>query len=198
MAYTTAGNAGFLTGLYVILVPVVMFVGWGQRMGWQSWAGAAIAAAGVFLLGADDQFRLHLGEILELVGALLWALHVVVVGRAVKQVEVLVFSVGQYLVAAALNIVLGMIVEADTLPALADCWWTVSVAGGYTLQSLGQKYAPATDAAIILSMEAVFAALFGYLALNESLVLRQLLGCVLILAAIAVVQFKKTENPPCL
>ena len=103
MKYTTAGNAGFLTGLYVVLVPVVMFVGWRQRTGWQTWAGALIAAAGVFLLGVDDQFQMQFGDGLELVGAVLWALHVVVVGRATKHVEVLLFSVGQYLVAGAVE-----------------------------------------------------------------------------------------------
>ena len=83
------------------------------------------------------------------------------------------------------------------MPVLANCWWAVvyvgvfSVAIGYTLQVVGQKHAPAADAAIILSMEAVFAALFGYLLLHESLLPRQLLGCALILAAIVVVQFKE-------
>ena len=183
MKYTTAGSAGFLTGLYVVLVPVVMFVGWRQRIGWQTWAGALIAAAGVFLLGVDDQFRIQLGDALELVGAVLWALHVVVVGRAVKQVEVLLFSVGQYFVAGVLNTLLGL----SWKPIPCRCWQTAggpwstsgsfSVAIAYTLQAVGQKHAPAADAAIILSMEAVFAALFGYLLLHESLRPRQLLGC---------------------
>lgn len=196
MKYTTAGNAGFLTGLYVVLVPIVMFVGWKQRIGWPSWVGAVIATAGVFLLGVDEQFQMHLGDGLELVGAVLWALHVVLVGRATKEVAVLLFSVGQYFVAGALNLMLGLALEADTLPGLADCWWAVvyvgvfSVAIGYTLQAVGQQHAPAADAAIILSMEAVFAALFGYLLLKEVLVPRQLVGCVLILAAMLVVQLK--------
>ena len=102
MKYTTAGNAGFLTGLYVVLVPVVMFVGWQRRMGWPSWAGTLVAAAGVFLLGVDDHFRIHRGDALELIGTVLWALHVVIVGRAVRQIDVLLFSVGQYFVAGVL------------------------------------------------------------------------------------------------
>ena len=106
-----------------------------------------------------------------------------------------------------------MALETGTLPVLAkdvvifgqavNCWWTVvyvgvvSVAMGYTLQALGQKHSPAADAAIVLSMEAVFAAVFGYLALHESLTPRQLLGCVAILAAIVVVQSgRQDELPP--
>ena len=137
----------------------------------------------------------------------------VVVGRAVRQVEVLLFSVGQYIVAGVLSVLIGLFLEADTFPVLAqnvmflghavNCWWAVvyvgivSVAIAYTLQAFGQKHAPAADAAIILSMEAVFAALFGYLLLHELLLPRQLLGCVLILAAIIVVQFKTTGEPAC-
>lgn len=201
MKWTTAGNAGFLTGLYVVLVPVVMLVGWRQEIGWQTWAGAMLATLGVYLLGVDDQFQIQYGDALEIIGAVLWALHVVIVGRAVKHVDVLVFSVGQYFVAGALNVVIGLVLEGDTLPGLAVCWWTVvyvgvvSVAIGYTLQAVGQKHAPAADAAIILSMEAVFAALFGYLLLHEVLTSRQLLGCALIFAAMLVVQFKEAASP---
>jgi drug/metabolite transporter (DMT)-like permease len=200
MKYTTAGNAGFLTGLYVVLVPIVMFVGWRQKIGWQTWAGATIATLGVYLLGVGDRFQIHYGDALEIIGAALWALHVVVVGQAVKHVGVLAFSVGQYFVAGALNLLIGLVLEGNTLPGLAVCWWTVvyvgvvSVAIAYTLQAVGQKHAPAADAAIILSMEAVFAALFGYLLLHEVLTSRQLLGCALILAAMLVVQFKEAAS----
>ncbi len=194
LEFTTAGNAAFLTGLYVVLVPLVLRMVWRQKMAWRSWAGALIAAAGVFLLSVNDQFRLRPGDALELFGAVLWALHVVMVGRAVKQVDVLLFSVGQYFVAGSLSVVLGMVWEAPTLPGLASCWWAIvyvglfSVAAGYTLQAAGQKHAPAADAAIILSMEAVFAALFGHFLLGESLAARQLWGCAMILGAIVVVQ----------
>jgi drug/metabolite transporter (DMT)-like permease len=196
MRYTTAGNAGFLTGLYVVVVPFVMFIGWRQRMGWQTWAGALVAAAGVCLLGMDEHFQIEFGDLLEIIGAVLFALHVVTVGRAVQHVEVFLFSVGQYFVAGVLNIAVALSLETGTLPALASCWWTVvyvgvvSVAIAYTLQAVGQKHAPAADAAIILSMEAVFAALFGYLFLQEPWSPRKLLGCGLILAAIVAVQFK--------
>jgi drug/metabolite transporter (DMT)-like permease len=203
LKFTTVGNAAFLTGLYVVLVPVVLLVFWRQKMGWRSWAGALIAAAGVFLLSVDDQFRLRDGDALEIVGAVLWALHVVVVGRAVAKVEVLLFSVGQYLIAGALSVLLGLVLEAPTLPGLADCWWAIvyigvfSVAAGYTLQAVGQRHAPAADAAIILSMEAVFAALFGHLLLGESLAAQQVWGCAMILGAIVVVQQYGTPDPKC-
>ncbi len=201
LRYTTAGNAGFLTALYVVFVPVVVFLGWRKPLDWHTWAGALIATAGVCLLGIDDQFHLYAGDALEIVGAVIWAFHVVVVERAVKRVDVLLFSVGQYCVAGVLNLLLGMIFESHTLPGLAHCWWAVAYVGifsvglAYTLQAIGQQHAPAADAAIIFSMEAVFAALFGYLLLGETLNARQLLGCALILAAIVVVQFRVGGAP---
>lgn len=194
LRFTTAGNAGFLTGLYVVLVPLVLLVGWRHRVAWSSWTAALTAGVGVFLLSVDSQFRLGRGDALELLGAVVWAVHVVAVGMAVAQIDVLSFSVGQYLVAGIVNLALGLTLEWDTLPGLGACWWAVaytgvfSVAVGYTLQAVGQRHAPPADAAIILSMEAVFAALFGYLFLGEVLTARQLAGCALILMAILTVQ----------
>jgi len=132
-ARTTAGGAGFLTGLYVVLVPVVMFLGWRQPVGRRTWTAALIAAAGVCLLGMDDHYRIHGGDALELIGAVLWAWHVVIVGRAMEQIDVLMFSVGQYFIAGALNTVLGLTLEADTLPVLAGYWWAVVYVGVFSV-----------------------------------------------------------------
>ncbi len=196
MAYTTAGNAGFLTGLYVVLVPVVLWIVWRQRMGWRCWAAALAAAGGAYLLSADSQFHLGYGDSLEVLGAVLWALHIVIVGRAVAVHDVLWFSVGQYLAAGVLSTLLGLAWEAQTLGGVADCWWAVaytgavSIAAGYTLQAVGQRHAPPADAAVILSMEAVFAALSGMLLLGEAMSGRQYAGCAVILAAVIFVQIK--------
>lgn len=200
MAYTTAGNAGFLTGLYVVLVPVVLMVGWRQRMARHSWAAALLAAGGAYLLSADGGLGLGYGDRLELIGAAFWALHIVLVSRAVMQLDVLWFSVCQYVVAGAVSTLIGLGCEAQTLGGLAVCWWAVAYSGavsiaiGYTLQAVGQRYAPAADAAVILSMEAVFAALFGILLLAESLAARQYVGCSIIMAAVVLVQIKPAAS----
>jgi drug/metabolite transporter (DMT)-like permease len=201
LQWTTAGNAGFITGLYVVFVPLILLLVWRQRLRWTVWAAALLAVAGMFLLSAGGRLRLAPGDGLELAGAGLWAAHVIVVGRAMQEMEALPFAIGQYWVAGTLNLLIGLGLEWQTLPGMAAVWWAVvyvgifSVAVGYTLQARAQKHAPPTDAALILSLEAVFAALFGYLLLGETLRPEQLLGCGLILAAILLAQFKPAPAP---
>ena len=201
LRWTTAGNAGFITGFYVVLVPIFLWLVWRQQIAWRSWLAAGMAVVGVWMLSANGEFRLALGDALELAGAFLWALHVILISRVIRQTDVLHFAIGQYLVCGVLNTAVGLVVDAHTLGGFATAGWAVaytgilSVALGYTLQAVGQKHAPATDAALILSMESVFAAFFGYIFLNERLQWLQLLGCGLILAAIILVQFNEVQEP---
>lgn len=191
---TTAGNAGFITGLYVVIVPILMVRLMGAKLPAAAWIAALLAAAGIFLLSTGGVMRLVIGDLYELLGAFLWALHVILVGRMARLAHPLHFSIAQYLVNAALNLIAGLIFEQDSLALLPGAAWTViytgvfSVGVGYTLQMLGQRHAPPSDAALILSLEAVFAALFGWLFLSENLTPPQLIGCLLILAAILLAQ----------
>jgi drug/metabolite transporter (DMT)-like permease len=192
---TTAGNAGFITTLYVVLVPVILVLFWKEKIHWLSWLGAGIAIIGSLLLSTGGSLHLASGDALEMGGALLWGLHVILVSRAVKHLDVLTFSAGQYIVAGVFNLFVSRL-AAMPLTGLASGWWTIvfigliSTAVGYTLQVLGQKYAPPTDATILLSMEAVFAALAGFIFLGETMRQVQLIGCGLILIAVIVTQLK--------
>jgi drug/metabolite transporter (DMT)-like permease len=198
LATTTAGNARFITTLYVVLVPVILTVFWKENIHLLSWLAAAIAILGSLLLSTRGTLHLSSGDSLEMAGALLWALHVILVSRAVKTMPVLTFSVGQYLAAGLFNIVAAFGMK-QSLAGLAVGWWTIvyigliSTAIGYTLQVLGQKYAPPTDATILLSMEAVFAAVTGFIFLQETMEVIQLVGCGLILAAVLVTQLKSVR-----
>lgn len=183
LKYTTAGNAGFITGLYVVIIPLFLALFWHQRLARLTWLGALLAVIGLFLLSTGGQLRLNRGDALVLAGAVFWALHVIFTGRLVQRLDVLQFAVGQYLVCALVSLSIGLALEPHALPALADHWWAVAYTGlvsvglGYTLQAVGQRVAPPADAAIILSLEAVFAALSGWLFLGEMLSPLQLLGC---------------------
>lgn len=200
LATTTIGNASFITGLYVVLVPVILFVVLRQRIYWLSWFAVLLAALGALLLSMQGQFRLAPGDVLELIGALIWAVHVILVGRLAGQgVAILWFSVIQFATCGFLNLALALGLDPAGVHDLAISWPVVLYSGifpiglGFSLQIAGQKHAPPVDAAILLSMEAVFGTLFGYLLLSETLAPRQLLGCAFILGAMIVAQLKPGE-----
>lgn len=196
MRTTTAANAGFITGLYVIFVPFFLLLFWKQKQTWNVWLAAFVAITGMLLLSNGGELKMAIGDLLELAGAVLWALHVIVVGRSVQHTPALHFAVGQFLVCAFFSLLTGFIFEPAAIQQVPNLWWTIvyngiaSVAIGFTLQAIGQKHAPPTDAALILSMESVFAAVLGFLFLREVLTLEQLIGSVLVMAAIVLAQVR--------
>jgi len=197
MRTTTAANAGFFTGLYVVFVPFLLWIGWRERPAWLLVISVILAAGGAYLLSTGGKtFRLHPGDELELLGAVFWAFHVVVVGKFAPRLDALAFSAGQFAVCGLLNLAAGAATEPFNgtilLSFLGPLVYTgvLSVGIGYTLQVWAQRYTPATYAALILSAETVMAALFGYLLLGETLTAIQLAGCGLILAGIVLAQVK--------
>jgi drug/metabolite transporter (DMT)-like permease len=196
---TTAGNAGFITTLYVVLVPIFLTVFWKANIHWISWLGAGVAILGSLLLSTRGHLRIAEGDILEMTGAVFWALHVILISRAVRFIDVATFSSGQYIAAGLLNLLVSVTLQMPW-NGLASGWWTVlyigllSTALGYTLQVFGQKYAPATDATILLSMEAVFAALAGFIFLGEGMQGVQIAGCGLILLSVVIIQLNSTRT----
>jgi drug/metabolite transporter (DMT)-like permease len=201
LRFTTAGNAGFITGLYVVLIPLIQVFFLRRRSRKIVWLASLLAAAGLFLLSTGGQFRLAPGDALELISAFLWALHVLWIGRAVKQVNVLHLVIGQNIICGVLSLVVGLAWEGSTLTTAIQGWWPIlytgvlSIGVGYTLQAVGQKVAPAADAAIILSLEAVFAALGGWLLLNERLTPVQLMGSGLMFSGMVISQIPSESAP---
>lgn len=196
LQFTTAGKAGFITGLYVVFVPILLALVWRQWPTGSAWLASMLATLGLLLLSTVEQMALAPGDGLELAGAVLWAVHVIVIGRLANRVDVLRLALMQYAVCGWLSLIAGLIFESHTLGGFAVAWWAVVYTGllsiglAYTLQIAGQRHAPPTDAAIILSMEAVFAALSGWLLLSETLTARQLWGCGLMLAGMLLAQLK--------
>jgi drug/metabolite transporter (DMT)-like permease len=193
MVYTTAGNAGFITSLYVVLVPIVLFIFWRERFHWMAVIAVVLAGAGAFLLSTGGRFEVQKGDALELVGALFWTFHVIVVGKYASKFESMSFSVGQLAVCGILNLVVGLFVEPMLSfqgPLLFAIAYTALFSLGlcYTLQIWAQKHTPPADAALILSLESVFAVLSGWLLLNEKLTAIQVLGCALIFVAVLLSQ----------
>jgi drug/metabolite transporter (DMT)-like permease len=200
LRYTTAGNAGFVTGLYVVIIPLLLAIGLRRWPRPAIWAASLLAAAGLFLLSTSGRLALALGDSLEFAGAVFFAVHVILIGLLVKRIQAFQLVAIQYLVCGLLSLVSGLLLEANTWTGLTPAWWSIvytgifSVGLGYTLQALGQRVAPPADAAIILSMEAVFAALFGWLLLGEMLSVIQLLGGGLMLVAMLLAQSRTILN----
>jgi drug/metabolite transporter (DMT)-like permease len=193
---TTAGNAGFITGTYVVLIPILLAIFWHEKLHPISILAALLACTGLGLLSFTGKMTINPGDILEFLGAILWALHVIIVSISVQKMGFLEFSIGQYIVVAVLDMAFGLVFELKTFVNIPSALPLIlyagifSIAMGFTLQALAQKNTPPSDASLILSLEAVFAAIFGYVLLQERLVPIQWLGCALILAAIFISQIR--------
>jgi drug/metabolite transporter (DMT)-like permease len=194
LRFTTAANAGFITGLYVVLVPLLLALVWRQPPRQAVWLAALLSAAGLFLLSTGGSFSLALGDALELAGAFLWAFHVLCIGWLVQRADVIHISVVQCALCGLLSLGMALAFESPSLIQVSGAWWTVLYTGllsiglAYTLQGVGQKVAPPADAAILLSLEAVFAAIAGWLFLDERLGAIQLVGCALMLGGMLLAQ----------
>ena len=199
MVHTTAGNAGFITSLYVVLVPVSLYFVWGEKLHWMSIVAVGLAGVGAFFLSTGGRFEVKPGDALELFGALFWAFHVIVLGKFASKFEAMSFSAGQLFVCAILNLGVGIFAEpiiSFSWPLMFAIAYTAFFSLGlcYTLQVWAQRHTPPADAALILSLESVFAVISGWLILDERLILIQILGCVLIFIAVVLSQFKEWNS----
>lgn len=191
--YTTAGKAGFITGLYVIIVPIMGLL-WGQRSSINAWAGAVLAAIGLYLLSVTEDFNISTGDLLVLIGAFLWAGHVHIIDRFSGRIEPVKLALIQFFICSILSLITAVIIETITLRSLLQAaipilyGGLVSVGIAYTLQVVGQRHAHPTHAAIILSLETVFAVVGGWLILSETLLMRELTGCAFMLAGMLLSQ----------
>ena len=194
LLYTTAGKAGFITGLYLVIVPLLGFC-LRQKIDKLTIAGALIATYGLYLLSITEGFNMGQGDTLVLIGAFFWAVHVQVVGYAAKyKLDPLKLAILQYLICAGLNLVLALFLEELSFQATLDASGAILYAGlvsvgvAYTLQIVAQKHVDPSQAAILLSLEAVFAVLAGWLMLDELLNSRESWGCILMFAGMMLSQ----------
>ncbi len=193
VVYTTAGKAGFITGLYVVFVPLLGLLG-GMKTRREIWLGAGLAAVGLYLLSGKGWGGIALGDGLVLVGTLFWATHVLVVGWLAPRVNPLALAVMQFLVCSLLSTTGALSFEELPPGAIKNAAIPILYAGvlsvgvAYTLQILGQRKAHPAHAALILSMEGIFAALGGWIILSENLSARGIAGCALMLGGIILAQ----------
>ena len=192
--YTTVANAGFLTSLYVIITPFLLWLLFRERPGRSHLIAVILAVIGAFFLSTGGRLQLQPGDVLEVAGAGFWALHFVVIGKFGVRFESISFAAGHFLVNGVLSFIVGLVLEDPGIlivPAVVGAvlyraFFSIGI--GYTLQVWAQQHTPPTDAALILGLEAVFAAFAGWLLLRESLGWVQILGCVVILLAVLISQ----------
>ena len=192
---TTAANAGFITSLYVVLVPLIgHFLG--RASGRRTWLGALLAVVGLYVLTVGAGFSMAPGDLLELLGAFLWAAHILVINRLVSRMAALEIAVGQFATCSLLSLAVAIVHEPDpfggvgpaAIPILYGGLFSIGVA--YTLQIVAQKTAHPAHASIILSMEALFAAIGGVLLLSEPVTARLVTGGALMLAGLILSQLE--------
>ena len=193
------GKAGFLTALYIVMVPVLgVFLG--RRPGWKVWAGVALALAGAYLLSVKGAGGVAPGDLLVIASAFGFSLHILVIDAAPAALDGVKLSCVQFFVAGALSLALAFWREDFTLGPVAAAWVPLLYTGivssgvGYTLQILGQRTVNPTVASLILSLESVFAALAGWVLLSQPLSPRELLGCALVFAAVVLAQLPGRRN----
>lgn len=192
---TTVTNSGFLTALYVPLVPVLGLIVLKRKVHFSIWPASICCFLGTYILSGAQEVELVAGDLWVISSTIFWATHVMLVGILASRTRApLVVAAVQFLVCGCIGFILGFIVESPSFTQIIGAAWGIcyigifSVGMAFTLQVVGQRFTPAADAAIILSSETVFAALGGMIFLGERLSMFQLSGGVLILASILAVE----------
>lgn len=199
IVYTSAGNAGFITSLYVIIVPVLGLF-WKHKVNAQIWIGVLLAIVGLYYLSVNERFIISLGDGLVFISAFFWAGHVLIIAKYSRISNSLFLALIQFTVCAILSLTTALIIETTTIEDITSAaipilyGGVMSVGVAYTLQIFAQKKAHPSNAAIILSLESLFAALGGWIILNEQLTNRLIIGGGLMLAGVIISQYKKTTT----
>jgi drug/metabolite transporter (DMT)-like permease len=193
LQYTTAGKAGFITGMYIFFVPLIGLF-FRMKTGLGTWLGAVVALLGLYLLSINEDFTLSKGDTLQLICAVAFAGHVLMIGYLASRMDTVKLSLIQFVVAGTLAMILALyfeqlswaMINSTAVPLLFAGVMSTGIA--YTLQTVAQQHAHPSHAAIILSSEGVFAVIGGFLLLNEVLPAQGLLGCGLILVGMLMSQ----------
>jgi len=199
LVYTTAGKAGFITSLYVVIVP---FLGlfWKQSTNPGIWIGAVLAAFGLYFLSVTERFSVEFGDLLEFFCAFFWAGQVLIIGWLSPKIPSVKLAFTQFVVCAVLSFMVAVVFEDISWNALIQATGPILYGGilssgvAFTFQIMAQRHTHPAHASIIMSMEAVFAAIGGWLLLNEILSMRGLVGCGLMLGGMLISQLYGLKN----
>lgn len=198
--YTTVGKAGFLTSLYIIIIPIFgLFLR--KKIGANVWIAVVLAMAGMYLLCMKESLVLSTGDTLVLICAFVFTFQIMAIDKYAAIYNGLKLSCIQFYVCGILSAVLMFVFERPDITSILGAWVPILYTGacscgiGYTFQTLAQKDLQPAVASIIMSLESVFAALFGWILLGQKMSIREIFGCIIMFAAIIIAQvFDKNET----
>lgn len=197
ISYTSVGKAGFITAMYIVLVPVLgIFLK--KKVGKKVWISVALAVVGLYLLCMNEKLSLGKGDAYVLLCALVFAVHILIIDYFSPKVDGVKMSCIQFLVCGVLSAIPMLLFESPSLSAILTAWMPILYAGvlscgvAYTLQIIGQKDMDPTVASLILSLESVISVLAGWVILHQHLSVKELIGCVIMFAAIILAQLPET------
>ena len=194
IAYTTAGKSGFVTALYVVLVPVFGLIFLKKKSGWNIWVAVVLSAIGLYLLCVTEGFSVQKGDAITFFCAIVFAVHILAVDKVSDRIAGVTLSCIQFFVSGSLSLICMLILEDPQWSQITAAAFPLLYAGvlscgvAYTLQIVGQKYTDPTVASILMSLESVFAVLSGWLILNEKLTTKEGIGCIVMFGAILLAQ----------
>lgn len=199
IAYTSVGNAGFITAMYILLVPLLgLFLG--KKMPLHLWGCVGIAVVALYLLTIKDSFSIGFGDLMVLLCAVCFAVHILVIDYVSPKVDGVTLSCIQFLTVAVVTVIPMLVLEKPSMQMVLSAWLPIAYAGvlssgvAYTLQIIGQKYTRPTVASLVMSLESVFAVLSGMVVLKEIPTIKEGIGCVLMFAAIILAQLPTKES----
>lgn len=197
--YTSAGKTAFITALYIVLVPVFgLFLK--KRVTWLTWLGVALSAVGLYLLCIKEDFTIEMGDFIVFLCSICFAVHILLCDHFTDKANPLKLSFIQFFVACILSWIAAFAVETPTISGIMAAGFAIFYCGvfsagvGYTLQMVAQKDTDPTIASLLMSLESVFGAVGGYFILHEVLSSKELIGCVVMFAAIIVAQIPLPEK----
>ncbi len=197
LVYTSAGKAGFITAMYIVLVPILGLV-FRKRPSPIAWICVAVATAGLYLLSCVGVTEVNIGDVLLMICALAFAVQITLIDRLAGELDGLRLNCVQSLVCAVLSAIWMFFTEEPNVQNILDCALPLGYAGilsmgvAYSLQIIGQKHVEPTAASLIMSLESVFAMFFGWLLLNEQMAAHELMGCGLVFSSVLLSQFPIT------
>ena len=196
MVYTTASKAGFISSMYIIIVPLISVL-LGRKFSPCLWFGVFLGALGLYCLcGSNGLRHIGYGDILIMISAILYSVHILTIGYFAPKVDSVKLSCVQFVVAGAVGLIPAFLFENPAWAGLLACAGPLFFAGvvscgvAYTLQIVAQKNTNPAVASLLLSFESVFAVITGFLILHETLTIREIIGCILMFTAVLAAQYK--------